>query len=139
VRNSTFSGNDNSAIRDDKGVLTVINSTFSGNGGISTIATLEPLTFKNTIVEDPRGTRNCYFFPIDLFNSDYNIFSDNSCSSGSGGHSLYNTDTKLGPLADNGGPTKTLALLSGSPAIDKGNDAFAVDTDGKPLRFDQRG
>src|SRR5215216_7935989 len=28
---------------------------------------------------------------------------------------------KNGPLADNGGPTKTHALLAGSPAIDKGN------------------
>ena len=26
----------------------------------------------------------------------------------------------LGPLADNGGPTQTMALLSGSPAIDAG-------------------
>jgi len=31
-------------------------------------------------------------------------------------------DPKLGALADNGGPTQTHALLSGSPAIDHGND-----------------
>lgn len=29
-------------------------------------------------------------------------------------------DPKLAPLADNGGPTKTMALLAGSPAIDEG-------------------
>ena len=31
----------------------------------------------------------------------------------------------LGPLQDNGGPTFTLALLPGSPAIDQGNN-FAL-------------
>jgi hypothetical protein len=41
-------------------------------------------------------------------------------------------DPMLGPLADNGGPTLTHALLPGSPAIDAGNNAYATD-------FDQRG
>jgi hypothetical protein len=41
-------------------------------------------------------------------------------------------DPLLGPLADNGGPTLTHALLSGSPAIDAGNNAYATD-------WDQRG
>ena len=38
-------------------------------------------------------------------------------------------DPKLGPLADNGGPTLTMALLPGSPAIDAGNTSFAPATD----------
>jgi hypothetical protein len=46
--------------------------------------------------------------------------------------SLYNTDSKLGPLADNGGPTLTMALLASSPAID------AADTTAAPPS-DQRG
>jgi hypothetical protein len=41
-------------------------------------------------------------------------------------------DPVLGPLADNGGPTLTHALLPGSPAIDAGNNAYATD-------WDQRG
>ena len=36
---------------------------------------------------------------------------------------------KLGPLADNGGPTLTMALLSGSPAIDAGTIAGTPPTD----------
>lgn len=32
------------------------------------------------------------------------------------------TDRLLLPLADNGGPTQTLALGTGSPAIDTGNN-----------------
>src|SRR5262249_7080820 len=38
-------------------------------------------------------------------------------------------DPKLGPLANNGGPTKTYALLRGSPAIDSGNNSGAPATD----------
>ena len=48
-------------------------------------------------------------------------------------------DAKLGPLADNGGPTQTITLLAGSPAIDAGSNALAVGPDGKPLLTDQRG
>jgi hypothetical protein len=42
-------------------------------------------------------------------------------------------DPQLGPLQDNGGPTFTMALLPGSPAIDAGDNAFA------PGPYDQRG
>jgi len=45
-------------------------------------------------------------------------------------------DPKLGPLADNGGPTQTMALLPGSPAVNAGDDALA---DAVGLTTDQRG
>ena len=46
-------------------------------------------------------------------------------------------DPGLGPLADNGGPTQTIALLAGSPAIDAGR---SVAVDPRPdLKTDQRG
>ena len=48
-------------------------------------------------------------------------------------------DPQLGELADNSGPTLTHALLPGSPAINAGDNALAVDADGNPLAFDQRG
>jgi hypothetical protein len=44
----------------------------------------------------------------------FNLSSDNTGSPG-----FQNLDPKLGPLAPNGGPTFTMALLSGSPAINK--------------------
>jgi hypothetical protein len=47
-------------------------------------------------------------------------------------------DPLLGPLADNGGPTKTHALLPGSPAIDAGDPTSVGGANGVPL-FDQRG
>jgi hypothetical protein len=58
----------------------------------------------------------------------HNLSSDNSCVF-TGAGSLNNTDPMLGPLADNGGPTLTLALLPGSPAIDAGDDSAAPPTD----------
>jgi len=44
------------------------------------------------------------------------------------------TDPVLGPLQDNGGPTFTHKLLSGSPAIDAGDPSFTP-----PPNYDQRG
>ena len=51
--------------------------------------------------------------------------SHNLIEDGSGGIGLTDTltgDPDLGPLADNGGPTQTMALLAGSPAIDAGDN-----------------
>ena len=45
---------------------------------------------------------------------------------------IRNTDPKLGPLQANGGPTPTHALLSGSPAIDRGH-SFGLVTDGRGM------
>ena len=39
------------------------------------------------------------------------------------------SDPLLGPLADNGGPTMTHALLAGSPALDAGDNFFGFPTD----------
>ena len=45
----------------------------------------------------------------------------------------------LAPLGDYGGPTQTVGLLPGSPALDAGSDALAVDSLGNSLTTDQRG
>ncbi len=47
---------------------------------------------------------------------------------------IFGVSAGLGPLADNGGPTLTHALLAGSAAIDAGDPGFAP-----PPAFDQRG
>lgn len=59
-----------------------------------------------------------------------------------GTNDRINTKPILGPLANNGGPTLTHALLSGSPAFDKGKRdaiptlALATDQRGQPRPFD---
>jgi hypothetical protein len=65
----------------------------------------------------------------------YNLESGTDCGfTGTG--DLRNTDPKLGPLQDNGGPTWTRALQDGSPAIDVGS---CTDIAGNPVNTDQRG
>lgn len=58
----------------------------------------------------------------------HNLSSDGSCTFPGTG-SMNNTDPKLGPLANNGGPTLTMALLPGSPAINAGDPAGAPPID----------
>lgn len=48
-------------------------------------------------------------------------------------------DPKLAPLASNGGPTQTHALLTQSPAVDAGDPSFDANAFTPPLTNDQRG
>ena len=68
----------------------------------------------------------------------YNLSSDGTCNFNSTGD-LNNTDPKLGQLGNHGGPTQTIPLLSGSPAIDAGNPNGCTDGHGHLLKTDQRG
>jgi hypothetical protein len=58
----------------------------------------------------------------------HNLSSDGTCNFTNVG-SLNNTDAKIGTLDSNGGPTLTIALLPGSPAIDAGDTSLALATD----------
>jgi hypothetical protein len=62
----------------------------------------------------------------------HNLIGNSSGGSGYTATDLLDMDPLLGPLHNNGGPTLTHALLSGSPAIDAGDNTGATD-------FDQRG
>jgi len=68
----------------------------------------------------------------------YNLSSDGTCNFYGPGD-MNNTNPLLGPLQNNGGPTQTIALPSGSPAIDAGNPAGCTDGSGHLLATDQRG
>src|SRR5205807_4514471 len=50
-----------------------------------------------------------------------------------------NTNPVLGTLGYYGGPTPTIPLLTGSPAIDSGNPSGCTDGFGHLLKTDQRG
>ena len=56
---------------------------------------------------------------------------DDSCSF-TGPSDRVNVDPLLGALRNNGGPTDTLSLLAGSPAIDAGAGCAATDQRGQP-------
>jgi CSLREA domain-containing protein len=136
ITNSTISGNMatlGGGIRNASGTLTITNSTISGNtatglgGGINNNATLNA---RNTIIArntTMSGSPDCQGA---LNSQGYNLIGDTSGTTITGtttGNQL-NVDPKLGPLQDNGGPTFTHALLSGSPAIE-GGDSSGSNTD----------
>ena len=59
----------------------------------------------------------------------HNLIGDAGDSSGWVTTDLLNVDPRLGPLQDNGGPTKTMELLPGSPALDAGAPVDGLATD----------
>jgi hypothetical protein len=147
VINSTFFNNsaDGSGGIDSVGTLAVTNSTFLGNMTLSDGAAIgaNSATIKNTILAGstfrfgggPAG--NCAGTIID---NGYNISDDASCGFSATG-SLNNTNPMLdvGGLENNGGPTETISLLPGSPAIDAIPLAACTDQESRPINTDQRG
>ena len=91
----------------------------TAGGGISSGSLVNTLLATNTPGGNGSGA---------ITDLGHNLSSDSTCNFTNVG-SLNNTDPKLGPLADNGGPTLTMALLPGSPAIDAGDTAAAPTTD----------
>ena len=67
----------------------------------------------------------------------YNLSSDSGAGYLTGTGDQTNTNPMLGPLQDNGGPTFTHKLLTGSPAIDKGKNFSGSTTDQRGTGFDR--
>ena len=159
--NSTISGNtsgrDGGGIGFNDSQIILANSTVTGNsasrvgGGISfrsqSFFQRDSLSLQNSIVA---GNTDDGSAPdvqavggaaIDLV-VEHSLIGDSTGSeitTASGTGNILNQSALLGPLADNGGPTLTHALLPGSPAIDAGDNALAVDEGGNTLTTAQRG
>ena len=139
---------------DNSGTLTITDSTLSGNeagegGGIANRGTLTitDSTLSGDSAATGGGIANLAeggaTFTASIFNASGGGSFFQGGAATSGGHNLFsdapvlplrttdriNTDPRLGPLADNGGPTFTHALLPGSPAIDAGITAPGVTSD----------
>jgi hypothetical protein len=120
IINSTLSGNTVTTIRGPaiyhlEGNLEISYTTITNNSGGTTngaiFAIPSTVTISNSIIAtNPSG--DCSF-PAGVTINDANLDSDGSCL----GFTITD-DPNLGPLADNGGPTFTHALLTGSPAYD---------------------
>lgn len=156
ISNSTITGNRASATCSrscdgtgggiwNNGTLTISNATISGNsaagttsgagGGVYKYDGEGTVTLQNSIVANNSSGGNCSGAMI---SNGYNLSSDNTCAFNNSGD-LNNTDPMLGQLQNNGGPTLTKALLTGSPAIDAGNPSGCTDGQGHLLKIDQRG
>jgi hypothetical protein len=128
VSNSTVSDNDGHGIEND-GTLTLNSSTISGNGGLAGIVNQSTVELTNSIVASQISGVDCEGNPVT--SRGYNLDSDGTCNLSAALNDIPNTDPRLGPLEDYGGPTLTRALYSDSPAIDQGSCS--------DLDFDQRG
>jgi hypothetical protein len=153
VRNSTITGNrviGGSKPASGAGIdarsaqpLILDHVTLAGNEAVSgsPVTGVNLSTAANTlvVVEDsiiggalPQGAPNCSRPVTETYGG--NVESRDDC--GFGAADLRQTAPLLGPLADNGGPTRTLALDAGSPAIDfAGRCALAADQRGQPRAF----
>ena len=157
VTNSTFSGNsalchfvpipacvgsDGGAIA-NAGTLTVTNSTFSGNsatgagGAVDNTTTCGDsgsapcsATLRNTIVANSTSGGDCAGTITD---GGHNLDSDGTCGVGLVVDPLLDS----AGLADNGGPTQTIALQAHSPAINACDETICT---APPVnKLDQRG
>ena len=151
VSNSTLSGNstasDGGAIYNAAGShgdasLFVNSCTISGNSAIGAGGGINinnnfgivALELGGTILNAGSSGENIFNNGGTVTSLGYNVSSDNGGGVLTGSGDQINTDPMLGPLQDNGGPTFTHALLSGSPAIDAGDPDFSP-----PPFYDQRG
>jgi hypothetical protein len=89
------------------------------------------LTAISSILSDGTGDACAYINGGSLTTNGFNLGSDASCSLGAG--DLVNQDLHFGAFGYFGGLTPTQQILTGSPAINFGNPADALD------RLDQRG
>src|SRR5581483_7939843 len=128
ITNSTISGNNSvghMAI-ENSGNVRIVSSTIAANSGWFAVANVGSLTLANSIVAGNSS-------PVILTYGDctgaitsqgHNLVGPTCSSNGPGDltidPALVSTYV-LGPLADNGGPTLTHALLAGSPALDTGS------------------
>ena len=157
LTNSTVSGNNSTGngaaggIGFSRGAVLIANSTVTANsasnagGGVFSFNTSEgSLAIRNSIVtgNSDNGTAPNVVGSVNELIVENSLIG-NTTGSGitatTGAGNILNQQALLGPLANNGGPTLTHALLPGSPAIDAGNNALAVDPEGVILPADQRG
>jgi hypothetical protein len=114
----TFGGNLRGALETDQNGFTSVRDTIFGQPGYSDFRNGACVSANQDLTGSLSGRRTAA--PISQDNGS-NLAADDTCG-------LSNPqDPKLAPLADNGGPTPTMAVLFGSPALDQG--AGCDDTD----------
>ena len=132
---SVFPGQGGGVFAND--VMRLVNVTLSnnqadsgGDGEGGGIFVNDVVNFLNTIVAGNQvggGASNC-FDNDTIVSEGNNLESAADCSFGAGGDA-QNSDPLLGSLQDNGGPTDTRALGSGSPALDTASNSGCPATD----------
>jgi hypothetical protein len=119
-------GSNGFAAPTDGGNLFVYDATLSLRGSIVAGGQAQPANANCSV----RGGAT-------LTSAGHNIEDRHQCIAAPAAGDQLDTDPGLAPLADNGGPTETMALLTGSVAIGAG-EATCLDATGEPLATDQR-
>ncbi len=108
--------------------VSIKNSTFStnytgsnGNGG-GILNSQGSLSLYNVILANTNAKTDCYNSSGTIAHDVNNLIKKNASGANACGTPVSTADPMLGSLASNSGPTQTLALLPGSPAIDAGDD-----------------
>lgn len=114
------------------GMLTITSSTLSGNragagGGIGSDAV--PLNLSSTIIAGNTADEKGPDIYGEANSLGHNLIGNAEGISWLQTSDLQNVDPLLDPLSDNGGPTQTMALLEGSPAIDTGAPEHCPEVD----------
>jgi hypothetical protein len=131
LENATLSGNSASfaagMLSTAVGGSSILNSTIYANkvpsgSGVGGLVAYTSITIKNTIISGNDNDECLNFSGTAITSNGNNISGDATCGFSAGGDQP-NTDPLLGPLADNGGFSKTHAPLNFSPAIDGGNNS----------------
>ncbi len=104
------------------------NSANSGGGIATTAGSPSSVVSIDSIYQNTQGGNLDVAAGGSFVSLGYNIFSDTPAIS-LAPTDLVNTDPLLGPLANNGGPTFTQALLPGSPALNAGTPVAGITTD----------
>lgn len=106
---------------------TIVNNTAPDAGGV--FKSVGTLTAISTIIAgNTGGDVQGAFEPGSINNLIGNAASAGGLTHGVGGN-IVGVDPLLGPLANNGGPTRTHRILPGSPAINAGANPDALATD----------
>jgi len=146
--NTTLSGNSagqGGAIRNGASgggatVLRLINCTLSSNSaaGGALMNVGAQMEIGSTLLQRGTAGSNILNFAASITSLGFNLSSDDAGGFLTNSTDQINTDPRLGPFQDNGGPTPTHALLAGSPAVDAGKNLSGVGTDarGLPRTFD---
>jgi len=110
--------------------LTLTNVTVASNSSavVGAVHAIGPISVRNTIIANSTGAApsNCSTAPLMIDLGNNLEFPGTSC--GFDLASDRQIDPLLDTLADNGGPTRTIALIPGSPAIDAGDDVACAAT-----------
>jgi hypothetical protein len=126
LRNVTISGNGGRGVESAHGALEIDYSTIVNNAGYGIHGAPASSHISNSILEG--NWRNCTGVSTRPTSNGYNISGDATCSFSATGD-INNTLADFGPLAYNGGPSKTHALNITSPALDSANPAGCAAVD----------